>query len=349
MNTNIENSLFTIDEAVKSFKDIWNLQELVEMDIPPQNNLWGPFFSKSGLQVLAGVPDGGKSMFCLNLSLSIAMKQDTFHDLPLNWKHGRTLFIETEDYHEEVAKRVKKQIASYKNAELDDSSFILLSPSLAGRESKEAFFIRVKKILTDKPVDLVVVSSLGDVFMGNDSNNNMQMRETASYFDGIAREFNTLVLLIHHVNKSAYDKNPSQGGIQGGSGLLQKVRLAASLNTGQDGIKYFSIVKGNQVPKSEKEKALVLEFDEDTFTFQNTGNRVPLDEIIQHSSKDRKVNEINWKEVFSKEKTRRRKDIVEHCQAEYGISRSLVDNNLKSALECGVLQKTGSGVYTYNG
>ena len=58
--------------------------------------------------------------------------------------------------------------------------------------------------LTKAPVDLVVVDSFGDIFKGNDTNNNMGMRNTVKIFDRIAKKHNCLILFVHHINKGAY-------------------------------------------------------------------------------------------------------------------------------------------------
>jgi len=137
----------------------------------------------------------------------------------------------------------------------------------------------LNKELAKEPVDLVVVDSFGDIFKENDSNNNMAMRNTVKDYDRLAKKYDCLILFTHHINKGGYRQSPGQEHIQGGSGLVQKVRLALQLSEGDGNIRYLSVVKGNYCPKEYKANSLELLFSEQTFLFKNTGNTLPTSEI----------------------------------------------------------------------
>jgi hypothetical protein len=151
----------------------------------------------------------------------------------------------------------------------------------------------IDKALDYEPVDLVVVDSFGDIFTGNDANNNMAMRNTVKLFDAISKKHNCLLLFVHHINKGAYKGSPSQENIQGGSGLTQKVRLAIQLSSGADNLRYFSVVKGNYCPSEFKKNSLILNFSEDNFLFTNSGKTIPTGEIGSYSNNVKKRREIN--------------------------------------------------------
>jgi hypothetical protein len=145
--------------------------------------------------------------------------------------------------------------------------------------SQEEIIKNLIEQLTLEPADLVVIDSFGDIFQGSDSNNNMAMRNTVKTFDKIGKEFNCLILFVHHINKAAYRVAPGQEHIQGGAGLVQKVRLAIVLSEGGGNTRYFTVVKGNYCPKEYKENSLELHFSEETFLFTNTGNLIPTDQL----------------------------------------------------------------------
>ncbi len=326
-------------------KDIFTLRELLEMDITDTPCLWKPYFRDIGVHALVGEPDSGKSLFCLQLALTIAFNKDQFLGFPLNVKHGRSIFIETEDDQNEVARRVKKQVKGLQYSFPIDDNFIFWTADITDTESKKNILTRLRIMLEKSPVDLIVVSSFGDVFLGNDSNANIPMRDTVNHFFAIAKEYETLILLIHHINKSQYNKNPSQAGIQGGSGFTQKIRLAAHLS-GNDNKKYFSISKGNHIPSEIKRKALSLELDEKYLIFRNTGESILKNEI--ESTINPKANKIviNWNEVFGNENHMRRGHIVDLCYELYSLSPSAIDKKLKDAVNVGELLKDTYGFYS---
>jgi hypothetical protein len=107
----------------------------------------------------------------------------------------------------------------------------------------------------------------------------MAMRNTVKAFDKIAKQQNCLILFVHHINKGAYRLNPGQEHIQGGAGLVQKVRLAIQLSEGEGAIRYFTVVKGNYCPKEYKANSLELHFSEDNFLFSFNGKMILTTEI----------------------------------------------------------------------
>ena len=155
--------------------------------------------------------------------------------------------------------------------------------------------------LTIAPADLVVVDSFGDIFKGGDSNNNMAMRNTVKTFDKIAKKHNCLILFVHHINKGAYRQAPGQEHIQGGAGLMQKVRLGIQLSEGDNNTRYFTVVKGNYCPKEYKQNSIVLDFSEDTFIFQNTGKLIPTNELGTQPNEDKKEEKYNELENIAHE------------------------------------------------
>ena len=196
---------------------------------------------------------------------------------------------------------------------------------------QEEILKELDKQLTEAPADLVVVDSFGDIFKGGDTNNNMAMRNTVKIFDKIAKNHNCLILFVHHINKGAYRQAPGQEHIQGGAGLMQKVRLGIQLSEGEDNTRYFTVVKGNYCPKEYKQNSIVLGFSEETFLFSNTGRMIPTNELgVQHETgkKEEKLNELEKtaNDVFG-EKIYNHKDYVRrYCEV---TNKSVADANRK--------------------
>jgi hypothetical protein len=87
-----------------------------------------------------------------------------------------------------------------------------------------------------------------------------------------------------YLNKGAYNSNPGQEHIQGGSGLVQEVRLAIILSEGVVDARYFTFVKGNYCPKEYKQNSIELKFSEGTLLFTKTGKMIPTNELVTQSS-----------------------------------------------------------------
>ena len=249
-----------------------------------------PIFPQKGSAVLAGKPDTGKSQFARQLCIQIALGEKTFIDFELNPVHNKSIYVATEDNEDATRFLINKQFGGLGKQAVENLRFIF-----ADTMNQEEIIKNLNEQLTLEPVDLVVIDSFGDIFQGNDSNNNMAMRNTVKTFDKIGKEHNCLVLFVHHINKAAYRVAPGQEHIQGGAGLVQKVRLAIVLSEGEGNIRYFTVVKGNYCPKMYKENSLELNFSEETFLFSNNGKLIPTNELgsqTDSNNKEEKYNEL---------------------------------------------------------
>jgi hypothetical protein len=271
-------------------KVVFNALELLARGEVEQQYLMHPIFPQKGSAVLAGKPDTGKSQFARQLCINVALGEKKFIDFELNPIHNKSIYVATEDNEDATRFLINKQFNGIGKQAVENLRFIF-----ADTMNQEEIIKNLNEQLTLEPVDLVVIDSFGDIFQGNDSNNNMAMRNTVKTFDKIGKEHNCLILFVHHINKAAYRVPPGQEHIQGGAGLVQKVRLAIVLSEGEGNTRYFTVVKGNYCPKIYKENSLELHFSEDTFLFSNTGNLIPTNQLgsqTETNNKDEKYSEL---------------------------------------------------------
>lgn len=261
-------------EEINLNKVVYNAVELMAMGNIEPKYLMQPIFPQKGTAVLAGKPDTGKSQFARQLCIQVALGEKTFLDFELNPVHNRSIYVATEDNQEATTFLVSKQFKGLGKEAVENLRFIF-----ADTMDQEEILKKLDEELKLCPADLVVVDSFGDIFKGGDSNNNMAMRNTVKLFDKIAKEHNCLILFVHHINKAAYRQAPGQEHIQGGAGLVQKVRLAIQLSEADGNKRYFTVVKGNYCPKEYKQNTLELSFSEETFLFTNTGIMIPTSEL----------------------------------------------------------------------
>ncbi len=274
IDVNLEKKAVKMPEKV-----FYNAVELMALE-DFSDYLVSPIFPQVGTAVLVGRPDCGKSQLARQLCIQVALGEKTFLDFELIPVHNRSIYVATEDSLEATKGAVKKQFNGLGKEAVENIQFMI-----ADTMDQEEIIKRIDKELKLRPADLVVIDSFGDIFKGNDSNNNMAMRNTVKLFDKIAKEHRCLILFVHHINKSGYKVSPSQEHIQGGGGLTQKVRLAIQLSDAPGDQRYFSVVKGNYSSKRLKEDSFILDFDEDTLLFSNTGLKIKTDNIGAQSDR----------------------------------------------------------------
>jgi KaiC/GvpD/RAD55 family RecA-like ATPase len=297
-----------------------------------------PIFPQKGTAVLAGKPDTGKSQLARQLCIQVALGEKTFLDFKLSQVHNRAIYVATEDNQEATTFLMSKQFKGLDRDVVENLRFIFAETM----EQKEI----LKKLDSELklcPADLVVVDSFGDIFLGDDANKNIAMRKTVKSFDEIAKKHNCLILFVHHINKVAYKQSPSQEQIQGGSGLVQKVRLAIILSEGNGNERYFTVVKGNYCPKEIKENSLKLEFSEETFLFTNTGYSKPTSELGSKSNTLRKKERSYEKEetavlILSDIPMSHTNFIIKYCDIT-SKSEATAKRNLSELVESGFIEK----------
>jgi hypothetical protein len=297
-NGTIENLQTLIDVTLKKplseieevEKVIYNAVELMEMGEDETRYLMEPIFPQKGSAVLAGKPDTGKSQFARQLCIQVALGIKDFIGFEIKPIHNSSVYVATEDNIENTKFLLRKQMYGLGETVKENLRFMF-----ADTMEQEEILINLEAALIEQPADLVVVDSFGDIFKGGDTNNNMAMRNTVKTFDRIAKQHNCLILFVHHINKGAYRVAPGQEHIQGGAGLVQKVRLAIQLSEGEGNIRYFTVVKGNYCPKEYKQNSLEIHFSEENFLFTTEGKLIPTSELgtqPEFKGKEEKYNEL---------------------------------------------------------
>jgi RecA-family ATPase len=325
-------------------KVVYNVIELMALGNIQPKYLMKPILPQKGTAVLAGKPDTGKSQFARQLCISVASNDKKFLDFNLNPSHNKALYIATEDDRDSVKFLADKQFKGLGKSFNDNLRFIF-----ADTLSQKEIFKILKTELTKEAVDLVVIDSFGDVFRSNDSNNNMAMRNTVKGFDRIAKKNNCLILFVHHINKGGYRQSPSQEHIQGGSGLVQKVRLAMQLSDGDGDTRYLSVVKGNYCPKIYKSNSLVLNFSEETFLFTDTGETIITTQIGNKNDNsvqiDKHKNEKKEMQSAMGDKEYQHSDLVDLFCKMTGKKDSTAKRAIKYLTETTFLSKLENGKY----
>jgi len=256
--------VYTVEELLTAFKD-------AETDY-----LWDNLIPRSGTSLLVGPPDIGKSQMAKELALMVASGMSHYLGLRLHTRHKRALYVSTEDGEEAVKSSLERQVTKHQDYNKDNLCLGFLTDENLGELVRKLI-----RFCEEKPLDLIVIDAFGDIFSGNDANNNTQMRKDIKLFDEVVRKHKVAIVFVHHINKAGYKKNPSQELIQGGSGLTQKVRSALFLSRNEQGQKFFNVAKGNYTPKFYKENRLPVDFDEETLTFEVMGDWEPIDNTFK--------------------------------------------------------------------
>jgi RecA-family ATPase len=340
----MQNQKTSVTEESNKLKVVYTAKELIALGDVEQKYLMEPILPQRGCAVLAGKPDTGKSQFARQLCIHIASEKDEFLGFNINAIHKKALYLATEDDVDSTKFLINKQFKGL-DVEFNDNLRFIFADTLTHAEILNT----LKAELTADPVDLVIVDSFGDIFNSNDSNNNMAMRNTVKDFDRIAKTHGCLILFVHHINKKGYSQSPSQEHFQGGSGLVQKVRLAIQLSEGDGDIRYLSVVKGNYCPKTYKSNSRILLFSEENFLFTYAGETIETNQIGNQNrdsiKQDKFKKEKDVMKSIMNEEEYRNSDLVELYCKTFAKSESTAKRAIKELTQMDFFEKLDNGNY----
>jgi len=262
----------TPDDEEKQF---YTLTELLENPLTEIPFLIKPILQRSGLALMFGASDTGKSTFLRQLCISIASKKSDFLGFEINAIHNAAVYVSTEDDGASIGCLTNKQIKEMNiaPAELAAVRYVFDFDDLP---------TTLDEILTVTPADVVCVDALSDVITQN-LNDAAKMREYMRPYNRVAKKHKCLILFLHHSGKRAEDYNtPSKHNAVGSESIQSKCRVALELRQdyGDATLRHLCIVKGNYIPADMKRDSYVLRFS-NNMVFSNTGERKPFDELIK--------------------------------------------------------------------
>lgn len=249
-------------------KETFTGAELYNLNSHSIPTLIDPIIPSTGIWSIVGSSDTGKSMLLRQLVLNLVKEKD-FIGFNINSKYKKAIFISTEDDAISTSYLIRKQSTSSDN--LINIRFHFDTDNIITYLHNE---------LTANPADIIIIDAWSDVF-GQNLNDTNLIRQTLNQYRSIANKFKCSIGILHHTGKRTEKLEPSKNNILSGQGFEAKMRLVMELRTDltDENIKHLCIVKGNYLSKEYKQSSFVLEFDPTTFSFTNTGRRIPFDEL----------------------------------------------------------------------
>lgn len=276
----LEREVARVNESVEFEKDTYTASELFNLNSESIPQLVEPIIPKVGVFTIVGSSDTGKSMLFRQLSLCVA-RGSSFLDFTVNTVHQKVLFIATEDDNISTGFLLRKQAQTAEG--LENIRFHFETENIPKYITEQ---------LDIELVDLIVIDAWSDVF-GQNLNDSALIRATLNLYRSLANKYQCAIGFLHHTGKRTQKLAPSKDNILSGQGFEAKMRLVMELRTDvqNSDYKHLCIVKGNYLGKEYKERSYKLFMDPETFLFEDTGERIPFDELLEPSDNRPKAPE----------------------------------------------------------
>ena len=268
-------------------KTRFTLDELLDLDLSLSEDLFEDFIPVGAISMLAGRGGVGKSMFYLQLSLTISHGLKEFLGKKITTRYDSILIIATEDSDKILSIRSNKQFKKL-------APGVPRSKKMIVHTTGENLFDTLRFELEQERFDLVVLDALSDI-LKDDLNSPIATRSFCNELEKLIREFETTFLLIHHENKSQ-NKN-GRDRILGSTAIVDRCRSVLILSKdNKTGMRTLNIEKANNISDEKISKPIKLRFDSETFTFSKAGDYDVTKEIDAETSK---AAELSKKQQFS--------------------------------------------------
>ena len=294
--------------------------ELMEKVFPEPR--WAiPGILPEGLNLLAGKPKKGKSIFALNIGLSIALGGLALGKIPV--EQGAVIYLALEDTERRLQGRLK-QMMSYSDQAPAALHLFTKWPRMdaGGLELLEA------KISEIPNIRLIIIDTLQKFRNPTKGNANLYVEdyETVTKIKDVADRMGVCILLIHHLRKA--ESNDIFDTLSGSLGLTG----------GTDGNLVMESTKGNTTlhitGRDVEGIELAMELDTQMLAWQLLGERA---EVKNTNDQQRIYNALK-----ESAEPLTPKDIADLT----GLKIGHVKKVLAKFMEEGNIQRTGYGRYT---
>lgn len=154
-------------------------KQLLQMKVIEMPWLLEPFFPQTGISILAGSSDAGKSTFARQLCIGIVLKEKEVFGFKLNSIHHSVIYVSYEDDRNAIALFLNLQnIKKAKEEEFEGLRFMFETHKLLKKLDAE---------LTRKKADLVIIDTLSDNFNGTDFHSSPSVKKYFKRFKNITR------------------------------------------------------------------------------------------------------------------------------------------------------------------
>ena len=238
--------------------------DLIKKEIPPINWIV-PGLLPEGLSILAGKPKSGKSLFALNLAISVSTGSSFLSNFKSN--KNSVLYVPYEDNERRIKDRLSYMLdESEGNIDLsqlffpDDFKFNKLD--IQG-------FEQLKKIIdNNSSIKLIIIDTLGSAVSGSGKNLGMSYLEDYdlwSKFQKFALKGRLSFLFIHHTRKMkadyVFDEISGTRGLTGAADV--NIVLESKPNTS------YLHTQGRDIEESKYE----IKLDKNTLTWNYMGEK----------------------------------------------------------------------------
>lgn len=314
--------------------------------LPPVKKVYDGI-EEGTLTFVIGPPKVGKTTYCENMALCIALGFDEFLGKPIEAENRKVLVISLEESSRLYARRRQIQASKFlDNNELYElfcENFLTINDNLPSFFTSDDDWSLLKKAIIQSGAKIVFIDSLTRLYCGGIEESSkakqvtMQLRE-------LVKELHITLFVIHHIPKHTIDKPLGVFSMAGSRVLAAEVDSIYGVTKTSGGVSYIKEIENRY--KRKDDECMVFEIDDNQWI--NVTDSLDEDEIIEGTKKDKRKSAVNTKPIYNyfKEKVCcTTKQLKEKFVDDGTMSGPTLNTQLKKLEEAGSIKRTGHGEY----
>lgn len=272
--------------SYESMKKVLNFKEITALyrEMPPTKMLWSGVKEKS-FGLVFGPSKSGKTIFCENLGMSLAVGKKDFFDYPLDGIPKKVLFIGLEEH---WAARVERNIKQFETLSVEEQALLeanyLYQPIDSSKLIiKDEDWENLENTIKKSGSEVVFIDSITRLNHGKLEDSSTAEKIMVK-LRNIAHDLNITLFAIHHTPKM-FGKPISIDSIKGSSTFAQEADFAIGINRTDKNYRYMKNVFFRYASDDDE---FVREFVTPESTWLEYIDEVDENEIILRSDRRRK-------------------------------------------------------------
>jgi len=307
-----------------SFKEM-----LIEFKKRPKIEfLWSGIREKS-FGIVFGPSKSGKTIFCENLAMSLAVGKNEFFGKKLSGIPRKVMFIGLEEFWENRVERNVKQLAVLNEEEVKvlNENYLYQAIDYSKYIHQKEEWLKLKNTIKESKAEIVFIDSITRMNHGS-LEDSKTAEEIMQRLRGICYDLGVTLICVHHTPKM-YDKPITMDSIKGSSVFAQESDFAIGVNKTSKNYRYiknvffrYSSCDDEVVREFEITDDVWLDYSEDNYE----------DKLLMKS--DRRRNNSNRTTIIeylnkNSSMTHKTKDLVNYFSDGLGIQERQVKSYLK--------------------
>ncbi|WP_298883678.1 AAA family ATPase [uncultured Polaribacter sp.] len=336
MNTikNREKSFMTLSEVLEEKKNR-----------PKSKFLWNGI-KENSIGLIFGPSKSGKTIFCENLGMKIAMGANDYFGCSLDGIPKRVLFVGLEEFWENRAERNKHQldVLDEKEKQLVSENFLVQPLDFISRINGEKDWGKLEEMIVDSKAEVVFIDSITRMNSGK-LENSADSEKLMQKLRDICYRTKVTLICVHHTPKMG-DKIIDIDSIKGSSTFAQESDFAIAVTKAFSGKRYVKEIFFRYAPVNED---FVKEFEITSSVWLDyLGDISEYGEVVK---KDRRLNDASRKSIIqyldsSSCKTFKTSELISHFTATLSIKERQLKAYLKSLTDSNQIKNQKKGFYS---